>query len=364
MLKTSTESSTSSEEEKEENEAESEDQETDHNGDRESVRDEGDDEDSNDEMNHEGEGENISIRRTEWMRRRQEEQEVQISRAIEATEQANALLDWMDCEDVESEDGDEDVIDTTSSGRFTHFIRHGGCINTATWLTSPWRLSLAGRGCSDEASTVHSEECPTQLITSGDDRQVKFWDVRHAIGTSNPLPGGKNTVCPFSSDVPDGPPTDKWKDSFAKSVNPVSGSIIPLASLDTRHRGNVFHVTPVDSDPGKVVTCGADGFLRCADLSTGSSSVVISPEFDRERHDLFLSPGGLLSLRPGMCFSHHFVDENTGLLCSERGLRRFDLRVNPREQHAGSVLSSETCKACAIWSRDSTDSAYVFGKSR
>lgn len=114
----------------------------------------------------------------------------------------------------------------------------------------------------------------------------------------------------------------------------------------------------------RLVTCGADGFLRCSDLISRSSSIVISPEYDREDQNLFLSPGGLFSLRPGMCFSHHFVDTHNGLLCSERGLRRFDIRVSPSEQQSRSVLSSDTCKACAVWSSDSVNSSYVFGELR
>jgi hypothetical protein len=172
------------------------------------------------------------------------------------------------------------------------------------------------------------------------------------MGTSNPLAGGKNTVCPFSSGVPLEPPIDAWKDFHSKSAVALSGSVVPLAAVYTRHRGNVFHVTPLDHEPGKVVTCGADGFLRCSDVTSQTSTIIISPEYG--------DAADSSSLRPGMCFSHHFVDAHTGLLCSERGLRRFDIRVNPREQQVRSVLSSDSCKACAVWSKGSEESAYVF----
>jgi len=268
-----------------------------------------------------------------------------------------ALMEWMEAEDIES----EEVEDRSNSPKLKNVpsIRHGGCINTSTWLTSPWRLSSCGRDI-DSIITQHTQDCPTQLITSGDDRMVKFWDLRQAMGMSNLLPGGKNTVCPFSTEVPLTPPIKEWKNYFFNSSAFMSGSVIPLATLATGHRGNVFHVTPLDHDPGKVVTCGADGYLRCSDLLSQSSSIVISPEYDRHDQNLFLSPGGLFSLRPGMCFSHHFVDTHNGLLCSERGLRRFDIRINPREQQSTSLLSSGTCKACAVWSRDSINSSYVF----
>lgn len=121
----------------------------------------------------------------------------------------------------------------------------------------------------------------------------------------------------------------------------------------------MFHVTPLRGQPGKVATCAADGFLRLGDLETGQSRVVVNPEF-----------GDNHSLRSAMCFSHHFLSRNTGLLCSERGLRRFDLRISPREQETRSLLAgSRGCKACAIWSSSKAstaveegDSAYVFGK--
>lgn len=34
-----------------------------------------------------------------------------------------------------------------------------------------------------------SRECPTQFITSGDDRLVKFWDVSVVMGSASSLPG-------------------------------------------------------------------------------------------------------------------------------------------------------------------------------
>jgi len=311
---------------------------------------------------------------SQWLQRQE-------ATSVTRSHAERAFMDWMDDADDDSDgdnnsDEDDDWIDpamvgvsssnNSSSTRYVPSIRHGGCINTAAWLTSPWRVSTCGASGSsnnngrgngeEEFSTLPSDDCPTQLITSGDDRQVKFWDVRHAMGTSNPLPGGKNTVCPFSSEVPHDAPVDAWKDFHSKSVVALSGSVIPLAAVYTRHRGNVFHVTPLDHDPGKVVTCGADGYLRCSDLESQTSTTIVSPEYDQDNS----STSPQLASRAGMCFSHHFVDANTGLLCSERGLRRFDMRVNPREQQMRSVLSSDTCKACAVWSKGSQDSAYVF----
>ena len=287
--------------------------------------------------------------REHWLARTQQEQET-VGPSLEMAEQA--LMDWMDSEGRES-DSDDDQARPDAKGTFVPAIRHGGCINTACWLTTPWRLSLRGK----DVESTDSQECPTQLITSGDDRLVKFWDVRHAMGTTSPLGGGKATITPFSSDAPMEPPVEEWKTRPEEWVKP--GSVIPLAILETRHNGNVFHVTPLDHSPGKVVTCAADGYLRMSDLESGTSAVVVSPEYDRDEVEAMLP--ALLSLRPGMCFSHHLLDANTGLLCSERGLRRFDLRTNPREQRSRSLLgNTRTCKACAIWSAADLDSSYVF----
>jgi len=311
-------------------------------------------------------------------------------------------------------------------------LRHGGCINTASWLACPWRLSFAnhadntlhgglivssshssnsaavfslseqnedgsgrGRGrlysvdrneaSNDDAqvrSTVRasqSDECPTQLITSGDDRTVKFWDVSDAMGGTSPFPGGPATICPFSQSprLYDTPPevVKHWK-RRDKRGDPIPGAVVPLVSLKTGHTGNVFHATPLLHQPGKVATCAADGYMRISDIETGSdssSTIIVSPDIEDDFGDL---PVGLMSLRSSMCFSHHFLDAHGGLLCTERGLKRFDIRLAPREQPSGSVLGGQytSCKSCAIWSaetsgvgggidEESYDSAYVFAGS-
>jgi len=270
------------------------------------------------------------------------------------------VLEYLERDDDEESQESEPEPVSTPTGHFVPSIRHGGCINTAAWLTSPWRLSLTGH--EDCAIAVDSDDCPTQLITSGDDKTVKFWDVRHAMGTANPLPGGKYSQCPFA-DISECELHD-WKQH---ADYPLAGSVIPLATLSTGHRANVFHVTPVDAHPGKVVTCGADGYLRMADVNrpTESSQIIVSPEYSVDD----ILPLGLFSLRaPKMCFSHHFINANTGLLCAQHGLYRFDLRLSPREQSSRSLLGNDlTCKSCAIWSASSSssddiDSAYVFGK--
>ena len=241
-------------------------------------------------------------------------------------------------------------------------MRHGGCINTAAWLDCGWKISLPG-GTRQDA--VITEECPTQLMTSGDDLLVKVWDVSQAMGMTTPLAGSCATLCPFSSPEEQLDASlikDKWQRYYQQTnSNAMAGAVLPLATIATGHRNNVFHVAPLRGQPGKVATCAADGFLRLADLETGESRVIISPEF-----------GNNHSLRSAMCFSHQFLSRNTGLLCSERGLRRFDLRISPREQETRNLLPGlRSCKACAIWSSSKSsmameegDSAYVFGKFR
>ena len=52
-----------------------------------------------------------------------------------------------------------------------------------------------------------------------------------------------------------------------------------------------------------------------------------------------------------MCFSHHFLSAHVGLVCSERGLLHFDIRLPARSQKRGSLVPelSTTCKACFPW---------------
>ena len=267
-------------------------------------------------------------------------------------------------------------------------IRHQGCINTATWLDAGWRLSNFQHSTSYNANfyeddvfscrAIASDDCPTQLVTSGDDREVKFWDVRHAMGSANPLPWGRNTHCPFASpgENPSCPGYKaRWNEFYCKQkpVEPwkLSGNVVPLASMQTGHLKNVFHVTPLWQKPGKVATCGADGYLRLGDVEASnsgdanSSAIIISPEYGNAG-----MMGEAFRLRAPICFSHHFLNANVGLLCSEKGLRKFDIRLPPRQQERRPLVGGPAaCKACAIWTIASdraieeVDSSYVFGKA-
>lgn len=271
-------------------------------------------------------------------------------------------------------------------------LQHGGCINTATWLTGGWKLSLQCASTNSNqidfgrVGSCSTEECPSQLATAGDDRVVKFWDVSGAMGSTSLVPAGLLTHPAYEEPYPTEPHSSamikNWKEQYHKYNRDLSGSVIPLGTLKTGHRGNIFHVTPVPGQPGKVATCAADGYLLVSDVehaigppsrslipsSTGeheprhrsrsnngmeSSSIVVSPEF---AHD-YAEIAGLTGLiRTGMCFSHMFISPNIGMLCSERGLHQFDLRLPPREQPRQSVLQEysgngleSVCKACSLW---------------
>ena len=157
-------------------------------------------------------------------------------------------------------------------------IRHGGCINTASWLDCGWRISTVSHedaNCHDSfydnmlfVSSSHSSnddystpdrrklsskfglavltsqsEYPTQILTSGDDHVVKFWDVSQSMGRV--LPGGSATIAPFSSSRVDMKPTSelitKWRnyvgaiddDTSAKHNIYLPGIVHPLLTLST-----------------------------------------------------------------------------------------------------------------------------------
>ena len=293
-----------------------------------------------------------------------DEDQGEARRALES-----ALLDYLEPGSDMSEDDEAEDDDNTGTLKPTPSMRHGGCINTAAWMDCGWSISTAGM----TREALPTEDCPTQLVTSGDDLLIKIWDVSHAMGTSSPLAGGYSTICPFAS--PESPRDvnhirSKWKRNYGKAQSDmIAGSVLPLATIPTGHYNNVFHVTPIHGRPGKIATCAADGYLRLVDLESKNSSVIVSPEYEDDTGGLFSA--GLVRLRPPMCFSHHFLSQNTGLLCSERGLRRFDIRLPPREQTTRSILDGlfRGCKACAVWSSSKSttsveegDSAYIFGK--
>jgi len=275
-------------------------------------------------------------------------------------------------------------------------MRHDGCINTAVWLSGSWRLSMAHteENYSHSNSFIHSSsqssnansgprvngqpvntmdnEYETQIITSGDDRLVKFWDVSHSMGSAYP----DTCFTPFSTTYPaDGiePSVVKgWKKKYRHGCR-LPGLVQPLASIKTGHRGNIFHVTPVVETPGKVLTCGADGFLLLSDIEQQSSissswttsSVVVSPHINDNIH---LGNASLLGLGE-MSYSHVMMDSNTGLLCGSEGLHRYDLRLSSHSQPARSILGTTPCKACALLPLSDafrrtylTDSVYFFGK--
>ena len=274
----------------------------------------------------------------------------------------------------QSNDEMNDEVMVTSS------MKHGGCINTASWLDCGWRISTAlshsSNNNNDTVMPVGSTEYPTQLLTSGDDTLVKFWDVSQSMGSTSPLPGGSATYTPFSSPkmpmYADDELVDTWRGVrrvkcklSSSTINNrryfLPGTVQPLLTLNTGHLANIFHATPVPNSPGKIVSCGADGFLRLHDVvvqgmspttthvtsNTGieSSSIIVSPQDDDESQLFYRGRSS------SMCFSHHFLSSYVGLVCSERGLLHFDIRLPPRSQNMRSIIPelSKTCKACYPW---------------
>ena len=272
--------------------------------------------------------------------------------------------DFVEANIDSNDDGDHANLrmsyDEASHQNWRPSMRHGGCINTAAWMDCGWRLSSGN-------SIEEGEESPTQVLTSGDDLSIKVWDVRTAMGTTSPVVAeAKATLCPFATSVPktgEGSGTNSNSSFVGRNPEKNPGNILELAALQTGHSRNIFHVTPMRGRPGKVATCGADGEMRVTDLESGNPSVIVG--------ERAVSDDQMFEFRrrQDMCFSHHFLDTNNGLLCTERGLYRFDVRVSSREQPTGNLLGSKirSCKACAVWSPpgsrwDEGGSTYVFGK--
>jgi len=288
-----------------------------------------------------------------------------------------------------ADDSSNSTIDNLRhSAHYQASIKHGGCINTATWMNCPWRISLAKTDDSggdilnkfiisssyssnsavpdDEelcekytapASALDAYECPTQMLTSGDDKLVKIWNCSGSMGSINPLPG-PTTICPFA--YSEAKPSssyiiNEWKEK-TRGTNRAHGIVELLVTVRTGHRGNVFHATPLSGRPGKILTCAADGQLNLSDIEvqstsaqslTSSTTIIGSEGRDRGQN--------------GMCFSHHMLNDNSGLLCCEGGLRRFDLRQPPQSQPSTWLLrNNDACTSCAIFSSSGYDSTYAF----
>lgn len=312
------------------------------------------------------------------------------------TDQMEAMQMFESFMQQQQQDNDHQGQQQHLSQSWKSDLRHSGCINTACWLDVPWRLSSSNSSSNsneqyfvinDEGNEYNSfnyhgwnktASCPTQLATSGDDRVVKLWDARFAMGSANPQHDGWDTFSPLSSTKRPSGYQAGWKKFYKDHKDlAVAGSVIPLATISTGHSRNVFHVSPISQSPGKLLTCAADGFLRLIDIVSNTSSVVINPFSHNDELSSFLSLGG------GLAFSHVMLGAQTGLLCSERGLHLFDLRLPAGEQSTQSLLASSIadspisdsasvssesystsngCKACAVWrpSAAETSSHYVF----
>jgi tetratricopeptide (TPR) repeat protein len=282
-------------------------------------------------------------------------------------------------------------------------IHHVGCVNTACWLNVPWRLATASIDSATSASSGQkyvpksnassTYEIPTQLVTSGDDCMIKVWDLKNSMGSVSPLDGGWDTFSPLTLSSNKDVGSDDTYKSWVKSYDDrnedskIAGSVKLLAKMHSGHRANVFHVQPLLHKPGKFLSCGADGFLRLSDLESSTSAEVVNPGM--EAMEGFTIP--MVSMErftDRMAYSFQLLSQNTGLLCTDRGLRYFDIRLRPSEQRHASIykpspssssssegtFQSYCCKTCAVWkphqyreygsypmySDDEMESTYVF----
>ncbi len=294
---------------------------------------------------------------------------------VTPVDEADSFGENADEENSLSSTGIEENISPVASNFFSSVL-HSGCINTAAWLDCPWRLSLAqtdesqfldsrvnssslssnareeleNGGRDNSAKAYPSEECPTQIITSGDCRSIKIWDISSSMGSASPQSCPK-TMCPFAYSktkvLSSHMLVKHWTKRYRGRMDRIPGGVNLLASMRTGHRGNIFHATPLHGRPGNFLTCAADGMLNLCNIETETISTILSYD------------GGL----KGMCFSHHMMDLNTGLLCTESGLRQFDIRLPRASQASFPLLGEEMCKSCAIYSASNSESSsYAFGK--
>ena len=251
---------------------------------------------------------------------------------------------------------DSNTEEAWKKREWTSSISHAGCVNTACWIDAPWRF--VGSDPLSVNESVHPLETTHHLATSGDDRIVKIWDCRDSMGFASPLAGGWDTLCPFSGDEP--AKDFEFGDIVTKTV---SGSVKQIAQMTTGHAANVFNVSPVNSRPGCMLSSGADGQLRLLDLVSNTSKRILKARTD-----------GMDGYGSPMAYSHVQTTEDTGLLCCESGLFRFDLRVPQSQQpnanlmvtsglcYEDSLEDGVSCKACIPWheSNMSVEPNYIF----
>jgi hypothetical protein len=186
---------------------------------------------------------------------------------------------------------------------------HSGCINMASWLECGWRISTAtpsllhsSNNCCDGIYLLPSSECWMQLLTSGDNVLVKFWDASSSIGSLLLLPGGSATIMLYLSPrMPVIAPDEliyAWRgigrarllsssssssatiggnyDDGGGRHHRLPGTVHHLAMLSTGHHRNVFHATPVPHRHEKVATCRADGHLWLHNMAVQGMSPALS----------------------------------------------------------------------------------------
>jgi hypothetical protein len=207
----------------------------------------------------------------------------------------------------------QDFVNTTTttaqSSSLSPSLRHAGCINTACWLAD-----------NDTAA-------PTKLMTSGDDRLLKIWNVKEAMDLA--WDNGWDSFTPFA--------TNTIRDHVLPNYpSKLPGTVELLHTFRTGHYGNVFHVTPLfhnhqqgggggggTTQQLRALTSAADGALRLVEEQR--STLILQSE--------------------GMAYSHLVLTEHTGVVCYDNGLNMYDLRCSLHTQ-PDPVITGMSIKAC------------------
>jgi hypothetical protein len=204
---------------------------------------------------------------------------------------------------------------TTAQSTSSPSLRHGGCINTACWLAD----DTAENNDHDERAAAPP---PTKLMTSGDDRLLKIWNVKDAMDLA--WENGWDSFAPLAANN-----SIQAHALPKRRQSTLPGTVELLHTFRTGHHGNVFHITPRRHQGGtpqqlQALTSAADGGLRLVDEQR--STLILQSE--------------------GMAYSHLVLTDHTGLVCYDNGLNQYDLRCSLHSQ-PDAIITGMPIKACA-----------------
>jgi WD40 repeat protein len=201
-----------------------------------------------------------------------------------------------------------DAAAATAQSMLSPSLRHGGCINTACWLAD-----------TDDHDARAAAPPPTKIMTSGDDRLLKIWNVKEAMDLA--WENGWDSFAPLTANSIRAHALPK------RRATTLPGTVELLHTFRTGHHGNVFHITPLrrqGSQQLQALTSAADGALRLVDEQR--STLILQSE--------------------GMAYSHLVLTDHTGLVCYDNGLNQYDLRCSLHSQ-PDAIITGMPIKACA-----------------